>query len=430
MKRLFVALYILQIVAFLGILYGIPPLLEGVYGDAYIHQGREQVKGRFSLIMERLEGLAPMARQQELDHIQTRFGYPLDLVPLDQAEVTGEYQEAFRNGIIVPAGEDDDLAIQRIGTSSWALQMEPFIEDELDTRATRFFMALCLILMSLAALVWAFFLQRDFNRIGKATAAFGQGDHSVRVRLSRFSAMAFIGEAFNQMAQKTEMLISSQKDLANSVSHEIRTPLSRIKFSLEMMAAPIQARRDYPAEIGKDVEEIESLVDEMLTYARFDREPVKKGELPRQEILSWLFTVVDLEKRNMAPGKTLELVPHPERHTLLAEFEPRYLEWVIRNLVRNALRHATERIKVVIEENSGTLAIHVDDDGPGIPEEKRGSVFKPFMRLDRSRSRKSGGYGLGLAIAQRITLWHRGRLEITRSPLEGARFTLLLPLTG
>jgi signal transduction histidine kinase len=430
MKRIFITLYILFIVAFIGILFGVLPLLGKVYKDAYIIQSREEIKGTFSLVMERLEGLTPTEQQQEIDRLQPRFGYPIGLVFLDRAEVPEEDLEAFRNGVIVPGGEDEELAIQRIGTSDRALHMNPFIDDELDTRATRLFLALCLFLMALPALVWSFFLQRDLNRIGKASRAFGQGDHSARVSLSALSTMAFIGDAFNQMAQRTEGLISSQKDLANSVSHEIRTPLSRIKFSLEMMAGPTPARRDYPAEIAKDVEEIESLVDEMLTYARFDREPVKKGELPQQEILSWLFTVVDLERRNMTPGKTLELVPLPEKYTLITEFEPRYLEWVIRNLVRNALRHATARIEVVIEERGKTLAIHVDDDGPGIPVEKRGSVFKPFMRLDQSRNRKSGGYGLGLAIAQRITLWHRGRLKITRSPLKGARFTLVLPLTG
>ncbi len=430
MKRIFITLYILFIIAFIGILFGVLPLLETVYRDAYVIQGREEIKGTFSLVMERLEGLTPTDQQREIHRLQPRFGYPLGLMTLDQAEVPEEDLEAFKNGVIVPGGEDDDLAIQRIGTTDWALHMNPFIDDELDTRATRLFLGLCMFLMALPALVWSFFLQRDLNRIGKASRAFGQGDHSARVRLSRFSAMAFIGNAFNQMAQRTEGLISSQKDLANSVSHEIRTPLSRIKFSLEMMAGTTPARRDYPAEIAKDVEEIESLVDEMLTYARFGREPVKKGELPQQEILSWLFTVVDLERQNMAPGKTLKLVPLPDKNTLITEFEPRYLEWVIRNLVRNALRHATECIEVVIEEKGKNLAIHVDDDGPGILEEKRGSVFKPFMRLDQSRNRKSGGYGLGLAIAQRITLWHRGRLKITRSPLKGARFTLVLPLTG
>jgi signal transduction histidine kinase len=430
MKRIFITLYILFIVAFFGILFVAPPLMETVYQEAYIIQYREEIKGTFSLVMERLEGLTPTEQQQEIDRLQPRFGYPLGIMPLDHAEVPEENLETFNNGGIVPGGADEELAIQRIGTSDRALHMNPFIEDELDTRATRLFLGLCLLLMALPALVWSFFLQRDLNRIGKASKAFGQGDHSARVRLSALSTMAFIGNAFNQMAQRTERLISSQKDLANSVSHEIRTPLSRIKFSLEMMAGPTPARRDYPAEIAKDVEEIESLVDEMLTYTRFDREPVKKGELPQQEILSWLFTVVDLERRNMAPGKTLDLVPLPEKKTLITEFEPRYLEWVIRNLVRNALRHATKRIEVVVEERGKTLAIHVDDDGPGIPEEKRRSVFKPFMRLDQSRNRKSGGYGLGLAIAQRITLWHRGRLKITRSPLNGARFTLVLPLTG
>ncbi|MBI9088947.1 MAG: ATP-binding protein [Desulfobacterium sp.] len=428
MKRIFITLYILIIAAFACIIFGVFPVLEKVYKDAYIIQTREEIKGTFSLVMERLEGLSPGEQQQEIDRLQPRFGFPLGLVPLNQAEVADKDLEAFKNGVIVEGGEDQEMAVQRIGTSDWALLMDPFIEDELDTRATRLFFILCLLLIALPALVWSFFLQRDLKKIGKASAAFGQGDHSARVRLSAISTMAFIGDAFNQMAHKTEVLIRSQKDLANSVSHEIRTPLSRIKFSLEMMAGPAPARRDYPAEISKDVEEIESLVDEMLTYARFDREPVKKGELPHQEILSWLFTVVDLEKRNMAPGKTLTLIPLPAKETLLAEFEPRYLEWVIRNLVRNALRHGKERIEVAIEEKGNTLVIHVDDDGPGIPKAQHESVFKPFMRLDQSRNRMSGGYGLGLAIAQRITLWHRGRLEITQSPLKGARFTLVLPL--
>ena len=116
--------------------------------------------------------------------------------------------------------------------------------------------------------------------------------------------------------------------------------------------------------------------------------------------------------------------PYP---TLEVEAEERYLHRVLQNLVTNALRYAQSRIVMRVEESEDQVVIHVDDDGPGIPEHERERVFKPFARLDKSRHRASGGYGLGLSIVKRIVDWHGGEIRVDESPEGGARFTVTLP---
>ena len=111
------------------------------------------------------------------------------------------------------------------------------------------------------------------------------------------------------------------------------------------------------------------------------------------------------------------------------EAEERYLHRVLQNLVTNALRYARSSIVMRVQESEGRVLIYVDDDGPGIPEHERERVFKPFARLDKSRHRASGGYGLGLSIVKRIVDWHGGEIRVEESPAGGARFTVELPRT-
>jgi signal transduction histidine kinase len=102
----------------------------------------------------------------------------------------------------------------------------------------------------------------------------------------------------------------------------------------------------------------------------------------------------------------------------------------VKNLIRNASRYAKKNIDIIFVPGDTECLIHVDDDGPGIPENMRKKVFNPFFRIDKSRSRKSGGYGLGLAIAKRIVVWHHGSISVDKSSLSGARFTIKLPATA
>ncbi|MCA1770634.1 MAG: two-component sensor histidine kinase, partial [Halomonas sp.] len=100
----------------------------------------------------------------------------------------------------------------------------------------------------------------------------------------------------------------------------------------------------------------------------------------------------------------------------------------VQNLVANACRHARGRVLIRVEAEPRLVRIDVEDDGPGVPAGERQAIFKPFARLDDSRTRSSGGYGLGLSIVQKVMIWHGGSVAVDDSPeLGGARFTLLLP---
>lgn len=436
MKRIFITIYVLLLASLLAITFTIGPLIDEFFEDEITKANQDISRGTFSLIAERFIGMDEAEQRKELDLLQPRFGYPLGFYKLSEVNVEEKDRADFLKGLIIEE-EDRDMLVKRLGDSDLALAMGgPFPGENLDLKATIIFLALFMLFLTIPALAWTFFLIRDVRKIKTSTARFSSGDHDARVIVSKISSLTEIAQAFNSMAKKTQKLIASHKDLANSVSHEIRTPLARIKFSLEMAGDgtspgtghrtdPRAGARDYMGEIGRDVEEIESLVDEMLTYARFEREPETSGRLSNHEMVSWLGALVKQEQKS-GSGKEIEFNTGIDH--MIARFQPVYLGWAVRNLLRNGARYAKTRVTLGFEAHREQVYIHVDDDGPGVPEPDREKIFQPFFRLDESRSRTSGGYGLGLAIAKRITLWHRGTITVGQASSGGARFTLMLPL--
>ena len=335
-------------------------------------------------------------------------------------------------GLIVEE-EDKKMLVQRIEDSDRALTLGgPFPGDNLDFKSTVIVWGLIILFLTLPAFAWAYFLNRDVKKIERASGRFSAGDHAARVKVSRISSVTHIAASFNHMAEKSQKLLDSQKELSNSVSHEIRTPLSRFKFSLEMVLDSIPENfheKSYLSGIGKDVEEIETLVDEMLTYAKFEREPEFSGSLTKNEMVTWLKALIHSEQKALQ-DKNIIFKIKPEADRFVTLFEPVYLGWAVRNLIRNAAKYAEETVEIQFEPGQDICTILVDDDGPGIPETSRNKVFEPFFRMDKSRHRASGGYGLGLAIAHRIVTWHKGSVSVSESPLKGARFTLTLPVSS
>lgn len=171
-----------------------------------------------------------------------------------------------------------------------------------------------------------------------------------------------------------------------------------------------------------DLDELDHLIDTSLTYARFEREApaphfssVNFGQWLRDEI-----DAVRLLGRDLEIAVDIEKIPE----NLKVDLDRKAMPYALRNLLRNAFKYANKRIQVSAEVAEKQILIHVDDDGIGIPEAEREHVFSAFTRLDRSRDRSTGGYGLGLAIARRVLELHGGSAWADAAPLGGARFTL------
>ena len=236
--------------------------------------------------------------------------------------------------------------------------------------------------------------------------------------------VAHLAETMNSMLGRLESAQRAQRRFVADASHELRSPLATIRTSLELAGPGTDAETSWEQMapiVRTEAERMGRLVDNLLLLSRAD--DASLAEVRREVDLDDL---LDAEARRLRGlgGVTVRLDNAPVR-VLGDEHQ---LQQVLRNLLDNAARHARGAVEVTVSTGDGRALVRVDDDGPGIPVEDRERVFERFVRLDASRSRSSGGAGLGLAIARELAVAHGGTLVVTDSPLGGARFELSVPL--
>ncbi len=431
MKKIFLSFYLFVLITLAVLEFGFGPIVEIVVRrhieDHLTHYYRDLVKGTYNLLREELHRHPQHSWPAQVADLQPRFGYPISLAPYQQIDLSPQEQAQLLAGQIVVKG-DGDLFHQRIGQADQVLTMGPFAELEPEFFILEISLyAAVFVTLGLITMIWVLPFYRKLTIISNAALAFGNGDFSRRAILTRRSALAPLAQAFNSMADRIQQLIKSHKDLTSAVSHELRTPIARIRFGMEMVdAAPDKAgQRKYVAGIRQDVDELDDLVNELLNYSRLDRERPVLDIRPHQ-LVHWMQAIVTSADQAHAT-LDVSMAAVPDNDHLDCAFDARYLHRAVTNLLRNAMRYARQRITVSLRTNADSVAIVVDDDGPGIPAADREKIFEPFVRLDQSRSRESGGYGLGLAIVSQIARWHGGKVTATTSPDGGARFTLEWP---
>ncbi len=270
-------------------------------------------------------------------------------------------------------------------------------------------------------------MQRKVRQVNHALNGMKAGDMSIRLPVDGSDEMASLASSYNSMSDHIQRLIEAQRELMRAVSHELRTPVARIRFGMEMLAEDddYDSRLQQVDMIDKDIEALNNLIDEIMTYAKleqgtpsFDYEKVVLLEVLEQ---------VATETEALKTQKEIILDAPPEYLEVDAEY--RYLHRVVQNLVGNAIRYCDNKVMISGGVNDhGKAYICVEDDGAGIPEQDRERVFEAFARLDDSRTRASGGYGLGLSIVSRIAYWFGGEIRVDESPtLGGARFIMTWP---
>ena len=270
-------------------------------------------------------------------------------------------------------------------------------------------------------------MQRKLRQVNAALNIMKKGDMSIRVPIEGRDEMATLASSYNSMSDHIQRLIEAQRELMRAVSHELRTPVARIRFAMEMLAD--EDEHEYRLQqvemIDKDIEALNTLIDEIMTYAKLEQ---GMPSLDFEKVI--LFEVLDqvaIETEALKTNKNIQLSAPPTY--LEVDAERRYLHRVVQNLVGNAVRYCDHQVLISGGKTvQGMAYVCVEDDGPGIPEEDRQRVFEAFARLDDSRTRASGGYGLGLSIVSRIAYWFGGTIKVDQSPtLGGARFVMQWP---
>jgi two-component system OmpR family sensor kinase len=431
-NRLFFRFFMLVMLSITAATFVVYFLFARLFGDPLEDIARRQASAQIFLIEQYVDQAPADEWLARLNKVREVSGTHFDLLPLDQAlaALPRGARAAFERGELVldPAQKTFyrrvDLAGQRyIGSNEEAIRASHLPVDlgqALLMEVVRYVVVALALLAPIA--LWSRSHWQGLQMLARVADEFGAGKLSARASMKRSDAAYPLAERINAMAERIQGLLESQKNLLHSVSHELRTPIARLEFALELVADrtddPALAKRI--AAMHGDLAELNELVNELLSMSKLDN-----ASEPQRALFE-----VEPVLRECADG----LCPRPAAlHVELGarlgsvDGDRRLLARAVGNLLRNAQKYAAHTVALSANRIGGRLEILVDDDGPGIPEEERERIFDPFYRLDRSRDRATGGFGLGLSIARKAVNLHGGTLRVERSPLGGARFVISLP---
>lgn len=430
MFRALIRLYLLTIVTYSAAIYLIPMGIIEVFHDRYMNYNIEQSRGLQSLIVRQYHS-RPVERWSEVTDQLARDFAPLkvQLMHRQDARYTPDEERLLEQGKpVIRLGEwgwMEEISSPLNGQLAVKLTIPP---DPLDMNLLYWTMNVLIGAALLGGLlIWLRPHWRDLERLKVTAAQLGRGRLEERTHIPPSSNIGSLAAVFDTMANDIEHLLNQQRDLLNAVSHELRTPLTRLDFGLALALSEDQpaASRERLQGLVAHIRELDELVLELLSYSRLQNPAhlPERVEVVLDEFIDSILGSIDDELENPEIVIDVVLECAVERFTL----DPRLTARALQNLLRNAMRYCERRIQIGVKVCAKGCEIWVDDDGIGIPEEQRARIFEPFYRLDRSRDRATGGFGLGLAISRRAVEAQGGTLTVQASPLGGARLRLWLP---
>lgn len=408
---------------------------DNVLHASFNKLSEQQIKGVGVLLLDDLSYYRTLAeKQQRLQQIQKFFPFKLTLQSINKLQLdTDQKARLYRKDIVIMFRDNTSVENSSIRVLA-PTEIQDTVVDLGPIPLFNWFplnliisiTLISMFLISLGVYALIFPLERKLQLIQSGITKVREGKLNTKVKVVGEDEIAHLAATFNSMTEHIRRLIESQRELTRAVSHELRTPVARIRFAVDMLADTDDyddrmSQRDY---IDQDIESLNGLIDEILTYAKLEEGSPKMDweNVDLQELVS------QIVRETNALGKPVTVKVGKVQKGAFAQADRRYLHRVLQNLAGNATRYAESTIIISAGLEKNEAFISVEDDGQGIPEKDREKVFIPFARLDDSRTRASGGYGLGLSIVSRIAFWFNGRMSVDESPtLGGARFIMKWP---
>ena len=265
------------------------------------------------------------------------------------------------------------------------------------------------IILILIALVFLKNQTRPLVRLAKTAERFGKGDYVNDFRPSGAAEIRKAAYEFDRMAKRINRHLNQRSEMLSGISHDLRTPLTRLKLQLAMID-----QKDISEKMSKDIDEMEKMLNDYLQFA--------KSQVQEKTSKVNLFNLFNEIKKNFN-----------NKNLFISNLENTFLNGrsfalkrCFENVIQNGLTYGGN-VYVDLQKGSNRLIVNIDDDGPGIPEDQYKNVFKPFFRLDKSRSLNQSGIGLGLAIVEDIVNSHGGNIQLGKSKYNGLKVKITLP---
>ena len=266
------------------------------------------------------------------------------------------------------------------------------------------------LLLIIIAIIFLKNQTRPIVNLAKAAEKFGKGEFIKEFRPSGAREIRQAAYEFDKMRKRITIQLNQRSEMLSGISHDLRTPLTRLKLQLALLK-----QQDLAKKMSDDIEEMERMLNEYLEFAKY-----QKNE--ETETVSLNNIIEDIAKKyeNKKINFSIE-------ENLKINVRPNSIKRCLVNLTDNGLSYG-KKVEIVAKKTANNVIIFVDDDGPGIPEKEYQNVIKPFYRIDKSRGQNKSGVGLGLSIANDIIRSHGGNISLNKSPLQGLRVKISLPL--
>lgn len=423
----------------------------GPFDDYSTIAFEDAVWGWLQLLIDRYEN--SNKTQQEVDQLSKDFGLPIKLLDSEELPDSGKDRFASGRDVAFYGDQGGNYAATKLQSSDTYMRIGPlpaFKDVTTPTAQT----ILGLAFLSSAVLIGLLVnsIARKFNQLARVARAIAQGNLGARVQESKAGEARELARALNLMANRSESMIRSKRELLQMVSHELRTPLARLRFAVDLIESKSDdAKRARRMEIiNQSINDLEMLVNEILEYVRNKEElptrsqewiDVRKAIEPVSKALAEETPQLSIEFESNLPGQQIPLI-YADRIAFLR---------VAKNVLGNAQRYAKSKLVVRVYQvtsettnnhqadashSKSQTCVEFEDDGPGIPEDKWTEVIEPFVRIsdpsswvpsnanqaqtrNHSGHKNHAGIGLGLAIVSRILKQHGGSIQIGRGKLGG-----------
>tara|TARA_B100001939_G_scaffold231912_1_gene199750 strand:- start:1479 stop:2792 length:1314 start_codon:yes stop_codon:yes gene_type:complete len=265
------------------------------------------------------------------------------------------------------------------------------------------------IVLIVIALIFLKNQTRPLVKLAKAAERFGKGDYVNDFRPSGAQEIRKAAYEFDRMAKRINRHLNQRSEMLSGISHDLRTPLTRLKLQLAMIS-----QKDLSAKMSKDIDEMERMLNDYLQFAK-----TQSQENTVEININSLLKEINNSLNNRISISFID--------DIYLKGRPMALKRSFENIINNGLIYG-KNVFIKVQKSSNRALILFEDDGPGIPEDQYKNVFKPFFRLDKSRSLNQSGVGLGLAIVEDVINSHGGSIQLGKSKLNGLQIKIFLPL--
>ncbi len=266
------------------------------------------------------------------------------------------------------------------------------------------------LLLIIIALIFLKNQTKPLVKLAKAAERFGKGDYVNDFRASGSQEIRKAAFEFDRMAKRINRHLNQRAEMLSGISHDLRTPLTRLKLQLAMLN-----QQDVSKKMSKDIDEMEKMLNDYLHFAKTQAQE-NTSEINLNELFNSLILGFNNDKISLIVDKEI----------IRLKGRPIALKRSFENIIQNGLIYGN-RVIIHIQRGNKRVLVTIEDDGPGIPEDQYKNVFKPFFRLDKSRSLNQSGVGLGLAIVEDIINSHGGNIQLGRGKSNGLLVKISLP---